>query len=119
MEVFKKQMRDFPRGPMVKNPPSNAEDVGSIPGWGTKIPHATGQLSLHATTTELARLNERAHVLQTTEPMRPGAHAPWSPRNTTREEKTCTPQLERSPHITTKSLHATKTRRSQKKKKKN
>ena len=30
---------------MVKNPPSNAGDMGSIPGRGTKIPHATGQLS--------------------------------------------------------------------------
>ena len=27
-----------------------------------------------------------------------GAHAPWSPRTTTRERKTCRPQLERSPH---------------------
>ena len=25
---------------MVKNPPSNAEDMGSIPGRGTKIPQA-------------------------------------------------------------------------------
>ena len=40
---------------MVKNPPSNAEDAGSIPGRGTKIPHAVGQLSLRATTTEPAR----------------------------------------------------------------
>ena len=39
-------------GPVVKNPPSNAGDVGSIPGWGTKIPHATGQLSPSATSTE-------------------------------------------------------------------
>ena len=38
-------MRDFPGGPVVKNTPSNAGDVGSIPGWGTKIPHAAGQLS--------------------------------------------------------------------------
>ena len=37
---------------MVKNPPSNAGDVGSIPGWGTKIPYATGQLSLNAASTE-------------------------------------------------------------------
>ena len=36
---------DFPGGPEVKNPPPNAGDVGSIPGWGTKIPHAEGQLS--------------------------------------------------------------------------
>ena len=31
---------DFPGGPMVKNLPSNAGDMGWIPGWGTKIPHA-------------------------------------------------------------------------------
>ena len=37
---------------MVKNLLSNAGDVGSIPGWGTKIPHAVGQLSPCATTTE-------------------------------------------------------------------
>ena len=30
---------------MVKNPPSNAGDAGSIPGRGTKIPHPAGQLS--------------------------------------------------------------------------
>ena len=39
--------RDFPGGPVVKNLPSNAEDVGSILGQRTKISHATGQLSLH------------------------------------------------------------------------
>ena len=33
---------------MVKNPPSNAGDVGSIPGQGSKSPHAEGQLSLRA-----------------------------------------------------------------------
>ena len=27
---------------MVKTSPSNARGVGSIPGWGTKIPHASG-----------------------------------------------------------------------------
>ena len=36
---------DFLGGPVVKNLPSNAGDVGSIPGGGTKIPHAMGQLS--------------------------------------------------------------------------
>ena len=74
---------DFPGGPVVKNPPSNAGDVGSIPGQGIKIPHAVGQLSLRATTAELARLSEKARMLQTTEPTCPGA---------------CAPQLERSPH---------------------
>ena len=29
---------------MVKNPPHNAGDAGSIPDWGTKIPHASEQL---------------------------------------------------------------------------
>ena len=33
---------DFPGGPVVKNPPFNAGDAGSIPGQGTKIPHAVG-----------------------------------------------------------------------------
>ena len=33
---------DFPGDPMVKNPPSNAGDMGSIPSQGTKIPHAAG-----------------------------------------------------------------------------
>ena len=35
--------RDFPGCPVVKNLPSSAGDVGSIPGWGTKIPHAVRQ----------------------------------------------------------------------------
>ena len=26
---------------MVENPSYNAGDAGSIPGWGTKTPHAT------------------------------------------------------------------------------
>ena len=41
---------DFPGGPVVKNLPSNAGDVGLIPGQETKISHASGQLSLHTTT---------------------------------------------------------------------
>ena len=32
-------MRGFPGGPVVQNPLSNAGDRGSVPGWGTKIPH--------------------------------------------------------------------------------
>ena len=36
--------RDFPGGPVVKNPPSNARYAGSTPGPGTKIPHVVGQL---------------------------------------------------------------------------
>ena len=33
---------DFPGGPVAKNLPSNAGVMGSIPGWGTKIPHTAG-----------------------------------------------------------------------------
>ena len=35
--------RDFPGGPVIKNLPSKAGDTGSIPGRGTKIPHANGK----------------------------------------------------------------------------
>ena len=52
---------DFPGDPVVKNLPSNARD-SLIPGWGTKIPHATGQLSPRAATTEPACSG--AHTLQ-------------------------------------------------------
>ena len=31
--------RDFPGGPVVKNPPCIAGNVGLIPGQGIKIPH--------------------------------------------------------------------------------
>ena len=41
---LKLSKQDFPGGPVVKNPPSNAGDVGSILGQGTKIPHALEQL---------------------------------------------------------------------------
>ena len=44
--------RDFPVGPVAKNLLSNAGDTGSIPGQGTKIPHAVGKLSLNAANTE-------------------------------------------------------------------
>ena len=36
-----------PGGLVVKNPPPRAEDVGSAPGRGTRIPHAMGQLNPH------------------------------------------------------------------------
>ena len=35
----------FLHGPVVKTLPSNSGNEGSIPGQGTKIPHATGQPS--------------------------------------------------------------------------
>lgn len=38
----KQSKRDFPAGAVVKNPPSDAEDAGLIPGQVSKIPHAVG-----------------------------------------------------------------------------
>ena len=63
--IFKRYLqkpyrRDFPGGPVVKNPPAIAGDFRMISGPETKIPHAPGQLSMQAATTE-------AHTL---EPMR-------------------------------------------------
>ena len=43
---------EFSGVPVVKNPSANAGDVGSIPGRGTRIPHAAEELNLHATATE-------------------------------------------------------------------
>ena len=37
-----KKFRGLP-WPGAKNLPSNAGTVGSVPGWGTKIPHAAEQ----------------------------------------------------------------------------
>ena len=39
----------FPGGPVVKNIPSNAGDMGSIPGQENKFPYAVGHLSPCAT----------------------------------------------------------------------
>ena len=43
--------RDFHGGPVVKNPPSNAGNTGSIAGRGTNIPPAVGGLCPCTTTT--------------------------------------------------------------------
>ena len=50
--LIRSQFRDFPGGLVVKTSPSNEGDTGLIPSRGTKIPHATKQLSLLTTTTE-------------------------------------------------------------------
>jgi len=44
---------DYTGGPVLKNPPCNAGDMGSNPGEGTKIPHATERLSPGTATTKL------------------------------------------------------------------
>lgn len=51
--------RDFPGGPMFKNPPSNVRDSSSIPSWETKAHHAPEQLNVRATTREAYVLKGR------------------------------------------------------------
>ena len=46
--------QDFPDGPVVKDSPCNAGYMGSIPGWETKIPQASGQLNPCGVTIEPA-----------------------------------------------------------------
>ena len=47
-----KELQGFPGGPVIKNSHSNTGDLSSIPGWGTKIPHAGGPPSPCTTITE-------------------------------------------------------------------
>ena len=53
---------DFPHGPVVKNLLCNPGDSGSIPGSGTKIPHAARKLCPQTVTPEA--LCSRALALQ-------------------------------------------------------
>ena len=62
-------MGGFPGGPVVKNLPCNAGDAGSIPGWGTKIPHSAEHLSPHPT------------ILS---PPTPQLESPWAARKDTK-----------------------------------
>ena len=52
--------RDISGGPVVKNLPSNAGDVSSIPGQGTKIICAAGQLRPRVTIIEPEHPSVRA-----------------------------------------------------------
>ena len=68
-EVEEIKARDFPGGPVVKNPPCNAGDTGLSPGRGTKVPHAAEQQSLRpqlespcAKTKAPVRHNKSPHV---------------------------------------------------------
>ena len=52
-------LMDFPCGPVVGNPPSNAGNAGSILGRGTKIPRAPRQLSPCTTNKEACTPQQR------------------------------------------------------------
>jgi len=69
--------KDFPSGQVVRNPPANEEDTGSIPGLETNIPQAAGQLSLCTTATEACAprsLSSAIRSLHTA--MKSGPHSP-------------------------------------------
>ena len=57
-------MNGDPGDPVVKDPPCNAGDTGSIFDWKKRIPRAEGQLSLHVVTTEPHTPQLRVHALQ-------------------------------------------------------
>ena len=90
------QTWDFPSGPVVKNLPANAKDMGSIPGPQTEIPHAAGQLlspysstlklqlwSPHALTTEACALQqEKLHCSE-----KPTHHSPYATAKTQHSQK--------------------------------
>ena len=48
---------------MVKNLPCNPGDMGSIPDWGTTIPHVAGQLSSHTTAREAGTTMKIPHAV--------------------------------------------------------
>ena len=60
----------FPGGPVVKNPPCNAGDAGSLPAPGAEIPPVIEQLRLRAP--QLLSLRSTALALQLLS-LRPGA----------------------------------------------
>ena len=68
-----KILPDCAGGPVVKNQPCNARDVGLIPGRGTKITHTSGQLTHVPQLLDLLALESEYHNLRE-------AHA--SPRKT-------------------------------------
>ena len=47
MSIKIHENRDFSSGPVVRISPSNAEGIGLIPGWGTKIPGASAKKLKH------------------------------------------------------------------------
>ena len=78
---------------MVKNPPSSAEDVGLIPGRGTKVPLAVEQLSPRATARESMHCNRKIPHDETkilTAALRPDATEEISKRPKGKKEKKST-----------------------------
>ena len=74
----KKQKQELPAGPVVKNPPANAGDTGSV--LVQEGPHAAGRLSPRTTV------------------LRPRAWSPCSAAGAASAPRSPVLQLERSPH---------------------
>ena len=64
---------DFPGGPVVKNPPANAGNMGSIPGWGRfRVPRSN-----QACEPQLPKpMYPRAHPLHQEKPPQGEAYVP-------------------------------------------
>ena len=76
--LYFKNMWDFPGGPVVKNPPAKAGDIGSIPTPGS--PHAGEQLS------PCSRVRE------------PQLMSPWATTTEARMPRACSLQGEKPMH---------------------
>ena len=61
----KNSIRTSPSGPVVKNPPSNADSLGFNPGWEVKLPYDVGQPSLQL---EKARTPQQTVLMQQQRP---------------------------------------------------
>lgn len=57
LEVITKPTGGFPGDLVTRNPPSNTEALGSVPGQGTRIPYVLGHLSPCAAARELRYCN--------------------------------------------------------------
>ena len=82
--TLKMNLGDFSCGPVVENLPANVRDTGSIPSG--RIPHALGQLSPFATTTEAwtqkpVLCNKKSHRSEKPEHQ----NEEWPPLTATRE----------------------------------
>ena len=62
--------RNVPGDPVLRNLHDNTGDAGLIPGQGTKIPHALGQLSPYTATRESLCTTSNESVLPKENPYR-------------------------------------------------
>ena len=95
----KKNVRNFPGGPVIRNLPANSGDTGSIPDPGRfHVPQGTNPFH---TTTEL---HSRAYILQQEKPQRWEAHIPQL-------QSSSFPATRESPPTAMKTQHSQKERK--------